>query len=149
MSDAPAIGREQIEALVPHAGGMSLWDEVLGWDAAQVRLRAHRHRDPDHPLRSHGQLRALHLCEYGAQAMAVHGALLDARGAPLGRGYLASVRSVKLRAARLDDVEGPLQVSAERLSGEDDHVLYAFSVAGDAGELVSGRATVVLDALRR
>src|SRR3970040_2418597 len=81
--------------------------------------------------------------------MAVHGALLDARGAPLGRGYLASVRSVKLHAARLDDVEGPLQVSAERLSGEDDHVLYAFSVAGDAGELVSGRATVVLDAAHR
>jgi predicted hotdog family 3-hydroxylacyl-ACP dehydratase len=81
--------------------------------------------------------------------MAVHGALLDARGAALGRGYLASVRAVKLHAARLDDVEGPLRVSAERLSGEGDHILYAFSVAGDAGELVGGRAAVVLDALRR
>jgi predicted hotdog family 3-hydroxylacyl-ACP dehydratase len=43
-------------------------------------------------------------------------------------------------------VEGLLRVSAERLSGEDDHILYAFSVASDAGELLSGRAAVVLDA---
>jgi predicted hotdog family 3-hydroxylacyl-ACP dehydratase len=59
------------------------------------------------------------------------------------------VRALRLRVARLDDVEGPLQVSAERLGGEDDHVLYAFSIAGDAGELVGGRAAVVLDAAGR
>ena len=76
--------------------------------------------------------------------MAVHGALLS-RGA-LRPGVLASVRSVRLLAARLDDVQGLLRVSAERLSGEADHVLYDFSVASDAGELVRGRATVVLDA---
>jgi predicted hotdog family 3-hydroxylacyl-ACP dehydratase len=59
---------------------------------------------------------------------------------------LASVRSVQLLAERLDDVPGLLRVSAERLSGEQDHVLYGFSVGCDAGELLRGRATVVLDA---
>jgi predicted hotdog family 3-hydroxylacyl-ACP dehydratase len=125
---------------------MCLLDGVLEWDAQRILCRATSHRDPANPLRVAQALPAACGIEYGAQAMAVHGALLDAHGAPLGRGFLASVRAVRLRAARLDDVEGPLQVSAERLGGEDDHVLYAFSIAGDGGELLSGRAAVVLDA---
>jgi predicted hotdog family 3-hydroxylacyl-ACP dehydratase len=128
---------------------MCLLDGVLEWDAQRILCRATSHRDPANPLRVAQALPAACGIEYGAQAMAVHGALLDAHGAPLRRGFLASVRAVRLRAARLDDVEGPLQVSAERLGGEDDHVLYAFSIAGDAGELVGGRAAVVLDAAGR
>ena len=70
------LGRADIEALVPHKHAMCLWDEVLDWDAQRIVLRTAGHRDAAHPLRSDGQLRALHLCEYGAQAMAVHGGLL-------------------------------------------------------------------------
>lgn len=128
---------------------MCLLDEVLEWDERHIVCRASSHRDPANPLRVAGTLPAVCGIEYGAQAMAVHGALLDPHGAPLGRGFLASVRSVRLRALRLDDVEGRLQVSAARLSGEHDHVLYEFSIAGDAGELVGGRAAVVLDAAGR
>ena len=69
------IGRTDILALVPHQGAMCLWDEVIEWDADRIRLRAYNHRDPTHPLRSNDRLRAIHLCEYGAQAMAVHGGL--------------------------------------------------------------------------
>ena len=69
------IGRSEILTLVPHQGAMCLWDEVIDWDARAIRLRAHNHRDPAHPLRSGERLRAVHLCEYGAQAMAVHGGL--------------------------------------------------------------------------
>ncbi|KGO97540.1 phosphotransferase, partial [Lysobacter defluvii IMMIB APB-9 = DSM 18482] len=69
-----------IEALVPHAGSMSLWDEVLDWSGERIVLRAWRHRDPAHPLRSNGRLHAVHLCEYGAQAMAVHGGLRASAG---------------------------------------------------------------------
>ena len=143
------LDRDWIAAHIPHRGAMCLLDGVLEWDERRIVCRAASHRDVANPLRVAGILPAACGIEYGAQAMAVHGALLDAHGAPLGRGFLASVRAVRLRAARLDDVEGPLQVSAERLGGEDDHVLYAFSIAGDAGELVSGRAAVVLDAAGR
>jgi len=142
------LGRDWIEAHIPHRGAMCLLDGVLEWDARHVVCRASSHGDPANPLRVGGTLPAACGIEYGAQAMAVHGALLSADGAPLGPGVLASVRGVELRAARLDDVAGLLRVSAERLSGDDDHVLYAFSVAGDAGELLRGRATVVLDARR-
>jgi predicted hotdog family 3-hydroxylacyl-ACP dehydratase len=143
------VGRDWIEAHIPHRGAMCLLEEVLDWDAQHIVCRATSHRDPDNPLRVAGILPATCGIEYGAQAMAVHGALLDAGGTPLARGYLASVRAVKLHAARLDDIAGPLRVSAERLSGEADHILYAFSVAGDAGELLGGRAAVVLDAAGR
>jgi len=143
------VGRDWIAAHIPHQGAMCLLEEVLEWDARHIVCRATSHRDGANPLRVAGILPAACGIEYGAQAMAVHGALLDAQGAPLGRGILASVRSVQLHAARLDDVGGPLRVSAERLSGEADHILYAFSVAGDAGELLAGRATVVLDAAGR
>ena len=44
----------------------------------RISLRAIGHVDPAHPLRSNGRLHALHLCEYGAQAMAVHGGLRGA-----------------------------------------------------------------------
>jgi len=143
------VGREWIEAHIPHQGAMCLLDEVLEWDAERIVCRASSHRDPANPLRVGGRLPAACGIEYGAQAMAVHGALLAADGAPLAPGILASVRGVELLAERLDAEPGPLRVAAERLSGEDDHILYAFSVAGDAGELVRGRAAVVLDAKRR
>lgn len=140
------LDRAWIEAHIPHRGAMCLLDGVLEWDARRVVCRASSHRDPANPLRVAGTLPAACGIEYGAQAMAVHGALLAADGAPLGRGFLASVRGVELLAARLDDAPGLLRVAAERLSGEDDHVLYEFSVAGEAGELLRGRAAVVLDA---
>ena len=53
------LAREAIEALVPHAGAMCLWDEVLDWDETSIRLRARNHRDAAHPLRSDGRLRAI------------------------------------------------------------------------------------------
>jgi predicted hotdog family 3-hydroxylacyl-ACP dehydratase len=142
------LGRDWIEAHIPHRGAMCLLDGVLEWDARHIVCRASSHRDVANPMRVGKRLPAACGIEYGAQAMAVHGALLATDGAPLGRGFLASVRGVNLHAARLDDVEGPLRITAERLSGEEDHILYAFSVGADARELVSGRAAVVLDATR-
>ena len=145
MSDGPAIGREQIAALIPHAGGMSLWDEVLGWDAAQVRLRAHRHRDPDHPLRSHGQLRALHLCEYGAQAMAVHGGLrAHAAGGVAALGLLVALRNVQLHVARIDDLPGAIECEAQVLIDSDSGWQYGFRIHHGDTLLAQGRAAVVL-----
>lgn len=139
------LGRDWIAAHLPHRDAMCLLDGVLAWDERRVLCRAVSHRDIANPMRVGGQLPAACGIEYGAQAMAVHGALLS-RGA-LHPGVLASVRSVRLHVARLDDVPGLLEVSAERLSGEGGHVLYEFIVAGDAGELLRGRAAVVLDAL--
>ena len=94
------IGREAILALVPHQGAMCLWDAVRAWDARSIHVIAHNHRDPAHPLRSAGRLRALHLCEYGAQAMAVHGGLLArAAGTRAEPGLLVSLTGLHDPAA--------------------------------------------------
>ena len=83
--------------LIPHAGGMCLLDEVVAWDDAAIHARTRSHARDDNPLRSDGQLRALHLAEYGAQAMAIHGGLLArAQGAVAAPGYLVSLRDVEL-----------------------------------------------------
>ncbi|MDP3821730.1 MAG: 3-hydroxylacyl-ACP dehydratase [Burkholderiales bacterium] len=131
---------------------MCLLDAVLGWDHDHIRCRAVNHRSPDHPLRAHGRLGAACGVEYAAQAMAVHGALVgESGGSPAGdapprAGYLAGMRGVTLHVDRLDTVDGPLSVNAQRITGDDNTVLYSFEVRAGEHPLLSGRAIVVLDA---
>jgi predicted hotdog family 3-hydroxylacyl-ACP dehydratase len=56
------------------------------------------------------------------------------------------LRGVDLHVDRLDTVSGPLTVHAECVTGDDNTVLYSFSVNDGPRALVSGRAVVVLDA---
>jgi predicted hotdog family 3-hydroxylacyl-ACP dehydratase len=84
--------------------------------------------------------------EYGAQAVAAHGALV-AQGAA-GAGFLASVRSVSFHATRLDDLPGDLDISVEQLGGGQAGMLYRFSVASGGKALVEGRLAIVLDAFQ-
>jgi predicted hotdog family 3-hydroxylacyl-ACP dehydratase len=139
------LSRERIEALVPHAGAMCLWDEVVAWDDASIRLRARNHRDPAHPLRDGGRLRAVHLCEYGAQAMAVHGGLLAARaGGAAAPGMLVALRGVELHVARVDDLPGALECQAQVLAAGAGSQQYAFRITHQTTLLAAGRAAVVL-----
>jgi len=138
------IGREEILSLIPHQGAMCLWDEVLEWDAQSVRLAARNHVDPAHPLRSGGRLHAVHLCEYGAQAMAVHGGLLaQARGGVARPGFLVALRGVELHATRIDDLPGALEGSAELLIDSEAGWQYAFRIEHAGTLLASGRAAVL------
>ncbi|RYY50024.1 MAG: hydroxymyristoyl-ACP dehydratase, partial [Comamonadaceae bacterium] len=60
--------------------------------------------------------------------------------------FLASARNVRFGAARLDTVQGALQIRARRLSGDARQVLYEFSVtAADGAAVADGRAVVVLN----
>ena len=139
------IGRDAIAALIPHQGAMCLWDEVVDWDAQRISLRAHSHRDPAHPLRSHDRLRAVHLCEYGAQAMAVHGGLrAQAQGGTARPGMLVALRGVELHVARVDDLPDALECEAELLADGDDSQQYAFRIRHAGTLLAEGRAAVML-----
>jgi predicted hotdog family 3-hydroxylacyl-ACP dehydratase len=141
------ISRHTIEAMIPHKGAMCLWDAVVDWDDGRIRLRSTSHRDPAHPLRSDGRLRAVHLCEYGAQAMAVHGGL---RGAAAGGapkvGFLVALRDVTVHVARIDDLSGALEGEAELLAESPATQQYAFRLYHDGTLLAEGRAAVMLQA---
>ena len=139
------IGRDRILAMIPHQGAMCLWDEVLDWSEDAVTLRSGSHRDPAHPLRSDGCLRALHLCEYGAQAMAVHGGLrAQAGAAPVRPGMLVALRGVQLHVARFDGLSGDLLCVAQVLMAAADSQQYGFRIECDGELLAEGRAAVVL-----
>ena len=148
------VDRDAIESMIPHQGAMCLWDAVTAWDASSVTLRSASHRDPANPLRSDGMLRALHLCEYGAQAMAVHGGLrardflagLRAResGAPVRPGMLVALRGVQLHVARIDALSGDVECVAEVLVESEDSQQYAFRIVCDGVLLADGRAAVML-----
>ncbi|MFC7302178.1 phosphotransferase [Cognatiluteimonas weifangensis] len=139
------IGRAAILALIPHQGAMCLWDEVLAWDAGTIRLRAHSHRDPAHPLRAaDGRLHAVHLCEYGAQALAVHGGLRAQAGGGVARpGLLVALRGVELQVACLDDLPDALEGTAEVLVDSEAGWQYAFRIQHAGTLLASGRAAVM------
>lgn len=131
--------------LIPHQGLMCLLERVIDWQDDQIHLSTGTHRSPDNPLRSNGLLRAVNLCEYGAQAMAVHGALLArAAGEAAAPGFLVSLRAIELKVARIDDLAGSLHVHAERLLGSATGWQYAFHVEHEGSELASGRAAVML-----
>lgn len=139
------VGRDVILSLVPHQGAMCLWDAVEAWDAQRIVLRAGNHRDPTHPLRTQGKLRAVHLCEYGAQAMAVHGGLLARAGGGRARpGLLVALRGVELHVDRIDDLPGDLVGTAEVIAAGDHSWQYGFRIVHGTQRLAEGRAAVVL-----
>lgn len=138
------LDRAAIAARIPHQGSMCLLDAVTQWNPQAIHCISNSHLDANNPLRSEGRLGIACGIEYAAQAMAVHGALL-ASGPPPKRGYLVSVRNVTLAADRLDASAAPLQIEAERLSGDSTTVLYQFHVRSADRLLLSGRAAVVLD----
>ena len=139
------IGREEIQTLIPHQGAMCLWDEVVAWDATHIRLRTCSHRDPAHPLRRAERLHAVHLCEYGAQAMAVHGGLRAREGGGRARpGVLVALRGVSLQVERIDDLAGALVCEAMPLAEAADSQQYAFRIVHAEQVIAEGRAAVVL-----
>lgn len=140
------LDRDRIAALVPHAGGMCLLDQVLNWDETRIQCAAARsHLDPANPLRRAGRLGALAGMEYALQAAALHGALL-AGGVRQPAGYAAAMRDVMLHAARLDDpAHGTLRVEATLERQEGGGMIYALSVRSEQdAPLVEGRAVIAL-----
>ena len=141
------MNRAWIEARIPHQGRMCLLDEVIEWDPREIRCRTGTHRAPDNPLRSHDRLGIACGIEYAAQAMALHGALAGAGTAgPARVGLLASVRDVRLHVLRLDDIESDLVCEVALLAGDSLTALYEFALRDKDRVLLSGRASVVLDA---
>jgi predicted hotdog family 3-hydroxylacyl-ACP dehydratase len=136
--------RAEIEQLIPHAGGMCLLERVLAFDDTGLHAQSDAHRDPAHPLCRDGRLSALHLCEYGAQAMAVHGGLLAARdGRSAPPGLLVSLRGVELSREFIDELPGPLDVYAQDVADSGAGWQCSFRIEHAGEVLATGRAAVL------
>ena len=119
---------------------------IVRSDEREIVCAATSHGSPRNPLRRDGQLAALHLAEYGAQAMAAHGGMADpaARG-----GMLVAIRDLVLTVDRLDDIAGELTITATRLVTDASGLIYSFSVSGAGRELGRGRVSVMFQAAPR
>ena len=143
-----SLTRNDIAALIPHAGSMCLLDGVIEWDENKIRCYSRTHRDANNPMRGEQGLAAVCGIEYAAQAMATHGGLSGGVSGRPRAGYIASLRNVVCRTDRLDTFEGDMIVDVEKLMGDDSHVMYRFSVSVGEQEILSGRAAVALDSAR-
>jgi predicted hotdog family 3-hydroxylacyl-ACP dehydratase len=133
-----------IAAHIPHQGSMCLLEEVLSWDLQRLACRSVSHRAMDNPLRAHGRLGAACAIEYAAQAVAIHGALLQCPPASgVGLGMLTSARRVELAVARLDDLPHDLLVSVQRLHSDALSALYSFALQDGERLLVQGRLSLL------
>ena len=136
---------EPLSALIPHQGTMCLLERVLEFDADRIRLATATHRAADNPLRRDGRVRVVHLCEYGAQAMAVHGGLsARAAGTRAKPGLLVSLRAVAFACDYVEHLPGELEVEAERLIESAAGWQYAFRVLHEGVVLAQGRAAVMM-----
>jgi predicted hotdog family 3-hydroxylacyl-ACP dehydratase len=133
-----------IRDLIPHQGAMCLLEQVVSWGPDAIDCRARSHLSLENPLRRAGRLSAVCGIEYGLQAAALHGALVN--GVRQGPGYLASLRDVTIEADRLDDPEiGVLEVGASLVVGEASALIYLFRLRAEGGRaLLSGRAIIAL-----
>jgi predicted hotdog family 3-hydroxylacyl-ACP dehydratase len=136
------LSHDAIAALIPHQGAMCLLHRVVSYDDHAITCVAVNHRDASHPLREDGVLPAICGVEYAAQAMAVHGALMG--GGDVNPGVLAAVRDLTMNVDRLDDISGELTIDAQKLWQDETGLLYEFRIHAASGEVMHGRAAVVL-----
>ncbi len=130
---------------LPHQGSMNLLDAVLSWDVDKIHCSASSHLDPNNPLAENGFLGISAAIEYAAQAMAAHGRLTAPATTTPRQGYIAGIRDIRFFVQTLNDASPALDIQATRLMGDDDNVIYEFAISDKGINLVTGRATVVLD----
>ena len=135
----------QIARLIPHQGDMCLLASVTHYDPQSITCMAVSHRLVTNPLRENGLLHAICGVEYAAQAMAIHGTLISGQSdKPPRGGRLAGVRSLDIKVHRLDDIEADLEINATQIMGDENSMVYEFTVDAVGRNLLEGKATVIL-----
>ncbi len=139
------LNRDWIARHIPHQGDMCLLDAVLSWTEEKIVCESRTHQLKSNPLRQNDRLGASIGVEYAAQAMAVHSVLIAPIHDEPRVGYLASLRGLQVHVACLDNLPGPLEIAAERLSGDYQVILYRFSLHHERQCLLEGRASIFLN----
>ena len=134
-----------ISGLLPHAGAARMIERVVRWDGEHIVAATTRHRAADNPLRQHQRLAGVHLAEFGAQAMAIHGGLLNrAEGVAPKPALLVSVRDFRCLRDFIDDLPGELLISARVLMAGAAGFQYSFEVHHADSLLASGRVAAMV-----
>lgn len=130
---------------------MCLLERVIQYDSEHIVCGSYSHLQRPHALEHQQRIAAVHLCEYGAQAAAVHGALLAAaRDERAPQGWLVALRDVQLVIDYLDEHPGmhgdpqlELHITARLQHSSAGGCMYAFDACLEQQVLVSGKATIM------
>ena len=135
---------DNIDVLLPHAGTARMIERVLRWDADRIVAATARHRAADNPLRRDGRLAAVHLVEFAAQAVAIHGGLRNAaEGRPPQPALLVSARDVQVTRDYIDDLPGEIEIEAHALLINQASWQYEFTVRHAGAAIASGRVAAM------
>lgn len=138
------IEHDELCSLIPHSFDMCLLECVEFWNEDQLVCYSHSHSSSTNPLRREHELSSIHLLEYAAQAMAVHGGLQNReQGIKMTEGYLAALRDVNIHLCDLSNIKDKLCIEASKILSQNGNMIYSFSVSAADTVLASGRATVV------
>jgi predicted hotdog family 3-hydroxylacyl-ACP dehydratase len=133
-----------VAKLLPHAGTARMIERVVRWDRESIVAATTRHRAADNPLRRDGHLAAVHLAEFGAQTMAIHGGLLSqADGKELRPALLVSVRDLAVTRDFVDDLPGEIEISARVLLATPANFQYVFEVQHEGVHIAGGRVAAM------
>ncbi len=135
------IKQTQFAHLIPHAESMMLIDQVDSWGDKQINCSTQSHLSSNNPLRLNNSLSAIHLIEYGAQSMAIHGGLLSGKSSP---GFLAAVRGAHFHIDTLDNITSTLHIEASAELKIENGAVYSFRITDSHNILLlDARATVI------
>ncbi len=141
MMNNKVLNQTEFAHLIPHAGSMLLIEQVDLWSDKQICCSTQSHLASDNPLRLNNSLSAMHLIEYGAQSMAIHGGLLSGRSSP---GFLAAVRGAHFHIDNLDHITGTLYIVASAELKIENGAVYSFRITDSHDTLLlDARATVI------
>jgi len=145
---AELLSKADIEAVIPHADGMCLLEKVVSYSQDEIICQTQSHLDESNPLKTDGQLSKMHLIEYGAQAIAIHGGLMERDSSNTEAddeprvGYIAMVKSVKW--GDFNPYTPFLEIKAIPLVADEMTKLYEFDVCdAEQHSVCSGRVMVV------
>ncbi len=140
------VDRARILQLIPHQGGMCLWDEVAAWDAA---VDPPARGQPPRPVTSAAQrrpaargapVRIRRAGDGGARRPACVATPAALRDPACWSRCAAS----QLHVARIDDLPGELECEADVLVEGEGSQQYAFRITHAGTLLAEGRAAVML-----
>jgi predicted hotdog family 3-hydroxylacyl-ACP dehydratase len=139
IAQGQQLDHAQIAALIPHGDSMCLLDEVATWDAEQIHCRSHEFSRNSNPLLDeHDRLATVLLIEYGAQAAAVHAALLQSNLGEKRPAYIGAVKDVEFYATFVDNSLA-LEIHAQCLLSSSQGAIYELTVGQGTTSLMRGR----------
>jgi predicted hotdog family 3-hydroxylacyl-ACP dehydratase len=137
------IDKSALEQLIPHGQQMCLLDKVLNWDGQHIVCETKSHLSPDNPMLEEGRMEAVALVEYGAQAAAVHAALVQNGVGEHKLAYLGAIKQLELRVNCLDKLVGPLFVEANCELNNENGAIYSIAVKSLDQLLIEGRIILI------